>query len=250
MAMTREQMDEFDRIMMGMPARQSGGAPARAVTPTPESMDPMLRPEGTAGGPVVSYSLDDIRRFFGMGARPAMSPAEAADAAQMYERLPNNRLMPTPPGGYDVPSPSIPYMPSTDPRGAAAPIPPPPRPAAPPRPRLPVMQGLPTDESRFVPMSPGAMPAATEAMRPPIPPVPLANPNRVDPQMLARALMRAGRVPLGNEAVPLPPGSEMQVGPAPLGGMPVEAQADQTMRSVSRVNPQSFGQRYRAVMTR
>jgi len=240
MAMTREQMDEFDRIMMGMPARQAGNAPVRAMTPTPESMDPMLRPEGTAGGPVVSYSLDDIRRFLGIGGRPAMSPAEMADAAQMYANVPPPRPAAamagpsaTPMGAQEMPAP----MPRPVPRAA-------------PRPRLPVMQGLPTDESQFVPVAPGAMPAATEAMRPPIPPVPLANPNRVDPQMLARALMRAGRVPLGNEAVPLPPGSEMQVGPAPLGGMPVEAQADQTMRSVSRINPQSFGQRYRAVMTR
>ena len=163
MAMTREQMDEFDRIMMGMPARQAGNAPVRAMTPTPESMDPMLRPEGTAGGPVVSYSLDDIRRFLGMGGRPAMSPAEVADAAQMYERLPNNRLMPTPRGGYDEPSPSIPYMPSIDPRGAAAPIPAPPRPAAPSRPRLPAMQGLPTNEAGFVPPRPDTLGGVTPA---------------------------------------------------------------------------------------
>jgi len=126
MAMTRDEQDAFDRRMAGI-------------------MDPMLRPEGTAGGPVRSYSLDDIRRFLGFGNRPAMSPAEVADAAQMYERLPNPALPPTPPGGYDAPSPSIPYMPSTDPRGAAAPIPPPPRPAAPARPRLPVMQGVPSE---------------------------------------------------------------------------------------------------------
>ena len=209
MAMTREQMDEFDRTMMGMPARQAGNAPVRAMTPTPESMDPMLRPEGTAGGPVVSYSLDDIRRFLGTGGRPAMSPAEVADAAQMYERLPNPRLPPTPPGGYDVPSPSIPYMPSTDPRGAAAPIPAPPRPAAPPRPRLPVMRGLPTDESQFVPARPdtlgGVSPADMAAMgqvappiNPPARPVmaapvdtigpPPANPRPRAPQDLARAL--------------------------------------------------------------
>jgi hypothetical protein len=87
-------------------------------------------------------------------------------------------------------------------------------------------------------------------MQPPVPPVPLANPNRIDPQMLARALMRGARPPIGNEMVALSPGSEMQVGPAPMGGMPVEAQADQTMRSVSRVNPQSFGNRFRGVMTR
>ena len=224
MAMTREQMDEFDRIMMGMPARQAGNAPVRAMTPTPESMDPMLRPEGTAGGPVVSYSLDDIRRFLGMGGRPAMSPAEVADAAQMYERLPNNRLMPTPPGDYDAPPPSIPYMPSTDPRGAAAPIPAPPRPAAPPRPRLPVMQGLPTNEADFVPprvdtfggvsqadmaAMPMARPMPADPIGTPRPAIPsgamvpgtmpgeAANvPLRATPQQLAEAMRRFGRMEL------------------------------------------------------
>jgi hypothetical protein len=100
------------------------------------------------------------------------------------------------------------------------------------------------------PATPGAMPISVEPMLPPVPPVPLTDPNRPDPQMLARILMRGSRPPLGNEMETLPPGSEMQLGPAPLGGMPVEAQADQAMRSVSRVNPQSFGQRFRGVMTR
>ena len=152
MAMSREEQDAFDRKMAGI-------------------MDPMLRPEGTAGGPVRSYSFSDLRRMLGFGGRPAMSPAEAADAAQMYERLPNAALPPTPPGDYDAPSPSIPYMPSTDPRGAAAPIPPPPRPVAP-APRLPVMRGLPTNEAGFVPprvdrfggLSPEDMAAMAAAM--------------------------------------------------------------------------------------
>ena len=190
MAMSREEQDAFDRRMAGI-------------------MDPMLRPEGTAGGPVRSYSFSDLRRMLGFGNSPAMSSAEAADAAQMYERLPNNRLMPTPPGDYDAPSPSIPYMPSTDPRGAAAPIPAPPRPAAPPRPRLPVMQGLPTNEAGFVPPRPdtfgGVSPADMAAMgqvappiNPPARPVmaapvdtmgpPPANPPLRAPQDLARAL--------------------------------------------------------------
>ena len=175
MAMTREQMDEFDRRMAGM--------------------DPMLRPEGTAGGPVRSYSFSDLRRMLGFGERPAMSPAEAADAAQMYERLPNAALPPTPPGGYDAPSPSIPYMPSTDPRGAAAPIPPPPRPAAPARPRLPVMQGLPTNEAGFVPPRPdtfgGLSPEDMAAMAAPAMP-PAADPIGPPP---ARPVAARGRPP-------------------------------------------------------
>jgi hypothetical protein len=187
MAMSREEQDAFDRRMAGI-------------------MDPMLRPEGTAGGPVRSYSLDDIRRFLGFGSRPAMSPAEVADAAQMYERLPNPALPPTPPGGYDAPSPSIPYMPSTDPRGAAAPIPPPPRPAAPARPRLPVMAGMPSEaDMQFQPARPdtfgGLSPADMAAMAAPAPvPSPVMDPigppparpiaarGRPSPADLARAL--------------------------------------------------------------
>ncbi len=187
MAMSRDEQDAFDRRMAGI-------------------MDPMLRPEGTAGGPVRSYSLDDIRRFLGFGNRPAMSPAEAADAAQMYERLPNPALPPTPPGGYDAPSPSIPYMPSTDPRGAAAPIPPPPRPAAPARPRLPVMAGMPSEaDMQFQParidtfggLSPADMaamaapaPVPSPVMDPigPPPARPIAARGRPSPADLARAL--------------------------------------------------------------
>lgn len=188
MAMSREEQDAFDRRMAGI-------------------MDPMLRPEGTAGGPVRSYSLDDIRRFLGFGNRPAMSPAEVADAAQMYERLPNPALPPTPPGGYDAPSPSIPYMPSTDPRGAAALIPPPPAPrAARPRPRLPVMQGVPSEaDLQFQParidtfggLSPTDMaamaapaPVPSPVMDPigPPPARPIAARGRPSPADLARAL--------------------------------------------------------------
>jgi len=241
MAMTREQMDEFDRIMMGMPARQAGNAPVRAMTPTLESMDPMLRPEGTAGGPIASYSLDDIRRFLGMGGRPAMSPAEAADAAQMYERLPNDRLMPTPPGDYDAPSPSIPYMPSIDPSGAAAPIPPPPRPAAPPRPRLPVMRGLPTNESGFVPARPdtlgGVSPADMAAMGQVAPPI---NPPAADPIGVPRPMIAPGTMVPGTL-----PGEASNIAP--------RLNAEQLARALRRygrmqMDPESFAARYARTM--
>lgn len=234
MAMSREQMDEIDRRMAG-------------ITPyTPQPSPPMTDVEGR---PITrSYSLDDIRRFLGIGgARPAMSPAEAADAAEMVARS-------------QAPAPFAPNAPMPPPPAPlpAAAMPAPPRSAVGGRPQFPrATPGLMPSTTEAMPMAnivppatPGAAPANVEAMLPPIPPVPLANPNRVDPQMLARVLMRGNRPPLGNEMAPLSPGSEMQVGPAPLGGMPVEAQADQTMRSVSRVNPQSFGQRFRGVMTR
>ena len=186
--MSREQMDEYDRIVMGMPARQPV-LPSASYTPPMDPMDPMLRPEGTAGGPVRSYSLDDIRRFLGFGNRPAMSPAEVADAAQMYERLPNPALPPTPPGGYDAPSPSIPYMPSTDPRGAAAPIPPPPRPAAPARPRLPVMAGMPSEaDMQFEPARPdrfgGLSPTDMFMMGRYLRPAPLPQPTPAAPALI------------------------------------------------------------------
>ena len=175
MAMSREEQDAFDRRMAGI-------------------MDPMLRPEGTAGGPVRSYSLDDIRRFLGFGSRPEMSPAEVTDAAQMYERLPNPALPPTPPGGYDAPSPSIPYMPSTDPRGAAAPIPPPPRPAAPARPRLPVMAGMPSEaDMQFQPARPdtfgGLSPADMFMMGRYLRPAPLPQPTPDAPALVPSPVM-------------------------------------------------------------
>lgn len=201
MAMSREEQDAFDRRMAGM--------------------DPMLRPEGTAGGPVRSYSFSDLRRMLGFGERPAMSPAEAADAAQMYERLPNAALPPTPPGDYDAPSPSIPYMPSTDPRGAAAPIPPPPRPAAPARPSVSAPTPRPAD---FVPprvdtfggLSPEDMAAMPMARPMPVDPIGLPRPAipsgamvpgtmpgeaanvplRATPQQLAEAVRRFGRMEL------------------------------------------------------
>jgi len=232
--MSREQMDEYDRIVMGMPARQPV-LPSASYTPPMDPMDPMLRPEGTAGGPVRSYSLDDIRRFLGIGTPPATPGAMPANVEAM-----------------------LPPEPAAPPAFIPPPAPPAPPPAARPRPAAP--RGAPGAmpakvevmpmASGVPPATPGAMPVSVKHMLPPDPPVPLSNPNRPDPQMLARMLMRAGRPPIGNEAEPLPPGSEMQLGPAPLGGMPVEAQADQTMRSVSRVNPQSFGQRFRGVMTR
>lgn len=195
MAMSREDLDRFDR--------EINGIYAPPVSYRPQPSPPMADVEGR---PITaSYSLDDIRRFLGLGGRPAMSPAEVADAAQMYERLPNPALPPTPPGGYDAPSPSIPYMPSTDPRGAAAPIPPPPAPrAARPRPRLPVMQGVPSEaDMQFQParidtfggLSPADMaamaaPAPSPVMDPigPPPARPIAARGRPSPADLARAL--------------------------------------------------------------
>lgn len=144
MAMSREEQDAFDRRMAGIM----------------DPRDPMADPlRGTAGGPIASYGMSDLRRLLGLGA-PG-SPAPSVDAAEMYQQLTPRAPIPVPPGGYDAPSPSIPYMPSTDPRGAAAPIPAPPLPVAPraaaparPAAALPVMRGLPTNEADFVPPRP------------------------------------------------------------------------------------------------
>lgn len=205
--MTREEMDRYDREMMGI-VNPRAAMPAAAPAVMPQASPPLNDPEGR---PLTrEYSLDDIRRFLGFGPRPAMSPAEAADAAQMYERVPNRALPPTPPRDYDAPSPSIPYMPSTDPRGAAAPIPPPPlpvgsRPSAPVRRQAPVMRGLPTNEADFAPPRPdtlgGVSPADIAAMgqvAPALQPAPVAPPPAPVPAMpvdpigppLARAIPR------------------------------------------------------------
>lgn len=178
MAMSREEQDAFDRRMAGIM----------------DPRDPMADTQrGMAGGPIASYGMSDLRRLLGLGA-PG-SPAPSVDAAEMYQQLTPRAPIPVPPGGYDAPSPSIPYMPSTDPRGAAAPIPAPPlpvsprggmpaRPAAPipappppPAPRaaaparpaaaLPVMRGLPPNEADFTPPRPdtfgGVSPADMDA---------------------------------------------------------------------------------------
>jgi len=245
MAMTREQMDEFDRIMMGIMVRPQAVTPLpQAVTLLPQDVTPLpSRPlNDPEGRPLTrEYSLDDIRRFFGMGDRPAMSPAEAADAAQMFERVPNPRLPPTPPGGHDAPSPSIPSMPSIDPSGAAAPIPPPPRPAAPPRPRLPVMRGLPTNESGFVPARPdtlgGVSPADMAAMGQVAPPI---NPPAADPIGVPRPMIAPGTMVPGTL-----PGEASNIAP--------RLNAEQLARALRRygrmqMDPESFAARYARTM--
>lgn len=233
--MTREEMDRYDREMMGIMNPQAAMPAAM-----PQASPPLNDPEGR---PLTrEHSLDDIRRFFGFGSRPAMSPAEAADAAQMYERVPNRVLPPTPPRDYDAPSPSIPYMPSTDPRGAAAPIPPPPlpvgsRPSAPVRRQAPVMRGLPTNEADFAPPRPdtlgGVSPADIAAMGQP---VPLARPMPADPIGIPRPPVAPGTMVPGTI-----PGEAANV---PLRATP--QQLAQAIRRFGRMelDPDSFAARY------
>lgn len=228
--MTREEMDRFDREMMGimnpqaaMPVAAAAPAPARAMTPTMESMDPMLRPEGTAGGPVVSYSLDDIRRFFGMGGRPAMSPSEAADAAQMYVRA-------------QAPAP---FAPNAPPPPPPAPPPAAPRPPVPARRQAPVMRGLPTNEADFAPPRPetlgGVSPADMAAMGQPAP-APIARPMPADPIGIPRPAIPSGTTVPGTL-----PGEASTV---PLRATP--QQLAQAIRRFGRMelDPNSFAARY------
>ena len=228
--MTREEMDRYDREMMGimnpqaaMPVAAAAPAPARAMTPTMESMDPMLRPEGTAGGPVVSYSLDDIRRFFGMGGRPAMSPAEAADAAQMYVRA-------------QAPAP---FAPNAPPPPPPAPPPAAPRPPVPARRQAPVMRGLPTNEADFAPPRPetlgGVSPADMAAMGQPAP-APIARPMPADPIGIPRPAIPSGTTVPGTL-----PGEASTV---PLRATP--QQLAQAIRRFGRMelDPNSFAARY------
>ena len=224
--MTREEMDRYDREMMGimnpqaaMPA--TAPAPARAMTPTLESMDPMLRPEGTAGGPVVSYSLDDIRRFLGIGARPAMSPAEAADAAQMYVRA-------------QAPAP---FAPNAPPPPPPAPPPAAPRPSAPARRQAPIMRGMPTNEADFVPPRTDTLGGvSTTDMAAMGQPVPLARPMPADPIGIPRPAIPSGTMVPGTL-----PGEAANV---PLRATP--QQLAQAIRRFGRMelDPDSFAARY------
>lgn len=226
--MTREEMDRYDREMMGIMNPQAAmpvaaPAPARAMMPTAESMDPMLRPEGTAGGPVVSYSLDDIRRFFGTGGRPAMSPAEAADAAQMYVRA----QAPTP------------FAPNAPPPPPPAPPPAAPRPPVPARRQAPVMRGLPTNEADFTPVRTdtlgGVSPADMAAMGQPAP-APIARPMPADPIGVPRPAVPSGTMVPGTL-----PGEAANV---PLRATP--QQLAQAIRRYGRMelDPDSFAARY------
>ncbi len=169
--MTREEMDRFDREMMGIMNPQAA-MPAAVPAVMPQASPPLNDPEGR---PLTrEYSLDDIRRFFGFGSRPAMSPAEAADAAQMYVRA-------------QAPAP---FAPNAPPPPPPAPPPAAPRPPVPARCQAPVMRGLPTNEADFMPVrtdtlggvSPADM-AAMGQMAPALQPAPVVPPPAPVPAM-------------------------------------------------------------------
>lgn len=169
--MTREEMDRYDREMMGIMNPQAA-MPAAVPAVMPQASRPLNDPEGR---PLTrEYSLDDIRRFFGFGSRPAMSPAEAADAAQMYVRA-------------QAPAP---FAPNAPPPPPPAPPPAPTRPPAPARRQAPVMRGLPTNEADFAPPRPdtlgGVSPADMAAMgqmAPALQPAPVVPPPAPVPAM-------------------------------------------------------------------
>ena len=169
--MTREEMDRYDREMMGIMNPQAA-MPAAVPAVMPQASRPLNDPEGR---PLTrEYSLDDIRRFFGFGPRPAMSPAEAADAAQMYVRA-------------QAPAP---FAPNAPPPPPPAPSPAAPRPPVPARRQAPVMRGLPTNEADFMPVrtdtlggvSPADM-AAMGQMAPALQPAPVVPPPAPVPAM-------------------------------------------------------------------
>lgn len=169
--MTREEMDRYDREMMGIMNPQAA-MPAAISAVMPQASRPLNDPEGR---PLTrEYSLDDIRRFFGFGPRPAMSPAEAAEAAQMYVRA-------------QAPAP---FAPNAPPPPPPAPPPAPPRPPVPARRQAPAMRGLPTNEADFMPVrtdtlggvSPADM-AAMGQMAPALQPAPVVPPPAPVPAM-------------------------------------------------------------------
>lgn len=216
MAMTREEQDAFDRKMAGINTPGAYGEGMAAL-------------DRAVGNPIASYSLNDLRRMFLRGsAAPGATPgAMPAETEAMAPSLPTDAMR-----GPALPGPVT-----------AAPLPPPAPPAAMPagtRPTPPVMPPPPAPAARM-----GAgMPAEAQADQRMFTVPTSEQVSRAKAQQLAAVLART--VPTGAEAAS--PGFEMQVMPDRLRGMPIEAQADQAMRSVSMVNPNSFGQRFRRTM--
>ena len=176
------------------------------------------------GRPVASYSLEDLRRMFlrGQAVPEAMPGAMPATVQAMVPSASDALAGPALPGpvtAAPLPPPAAPRV--TLPAGTRPVMPPPPAPAA---------MG-------------GGMPFETQLDQRMLS-VDLSPADRARAQQLAAALSR--QPPTGTEAVS--PGYEMQMMPERLRGMPPEAQADQTMRSVSVINPNAFGQRFRRTM--
>ena len=218
--MTREEMDRYDREMMGIMNPQAA-MPAAVPAVMPQASPPLNDPEGR---PLTrEYSLDDIRRFFGMGGRPAMSPAEAADAAQMYVRA-------------QAPAP---FAPNAPPPPPPAPPPAAPRPSSPARRQAPVTRGMPTNEADFTPPRTdtlgGVSPADMAAMGQPAP-APIARPMPADPIGIPRPAIPAGTMVPGTF-----PGEASTV---PLRATP--QQLAQAIRRFGRMelDPNSFAARY------
>lgn len=218
--MTREEMDRYDREMMGIMNPQAA-MPAAVPAVMPQASPPLNDPEGR---PLTrEYSLDDIRRFFGMGGRPAMSPAEAADAAQMYVRA-------------QAPAP---FAPNAPPPPPPAPPPAAPRPPVPARRQAPMMRGLPTNEADFMPVRTdtlgGVSPADMAAMGQPAP-APIARPMPADPIGVPRPAVPSGAMVPGTL-----PGEAANV---PLRATP--QQLAQAIRRFGRMelDPDSFAARY------
>ena len=217
--MTREEMDRYDREMMGIMNPQAA-MPAAVPAVMPQASRPLNDPEGR---PLTrEYSLDDIRRFFGMGGRPAMSPAEAAEAAQMYVRA-------------QAPAP---FAPNAPPPPPPAPPPAAPRPPIPARRQAPMMRGLPTNEADFMPVrtdtlggvSPADM-AAMGQMAPALQPAPVVPPPAPVPAMPVD--------PIG-----LPPARAIPRNPQDL-ARALEQQAARERGAAMRVQPMTDVERQR-----
>lgn len=216
--MTREEMDAFDRRIAGITAPGAYGEGMAAL-------------DRAVGNPVASYSLDDLRRMFLRGQAPAATPGAMPAAVEaMIPAAPTDALR-----GPAMPGPV-----------AAAPLPPPPAPAPPAmpsgtRPTAPVM---PPPPAPAVMAGQGMGPETQADQRMfTVPTQAELSGNAARAQALAAALRRAPptSADFSQSATPF----EAQIMPESLRGMPVEAQADQRMASVSRINPQSFGQRFR-----
>lgn len=219
MPMTREEQDAIDRKMAGINTPGAYGEGMAAL-------------DRAVGNPVASYSLDDLRRMFLRGsAAPAATPGAmpAATEAMLPQTMSDALPGPALPGPVSsAPLPPPPAPPAAMPTGTRPTPPVMPSPAPPP-PAARMGAGMPAEAQADQRMF--TVPASEQV-------------SRAKAQQLAAVLART--VPTGAEAAS--PGFEMQIMPDRLRGMPIEAQADQAMRSVSMVNPSSFGQRFRRTM--
>jgi len=195
MAMTRAELDAFDRKMADVTTPGAYGEGMAAL-------------DRAVGRPVASYSLDDLRRMFLRGsAVPAATPgAMPAETGAMAPSLPTDALrgpaFPGPVTAAPLPPPAPPVAMPTGTRPMAPVMPPPPAPAARMGAGMPFESQL--DQRMLSVSTPAEMAAAGAPMAPTVAPMQVEPPPgeastagaRLTPQQMAAALRRYGRMEL------------------------------------------------------